>query len=26
MWKNNIRMDLRELRWEGVQWVHLAQD
>jgi hypothetical protein len=19
-------MDLREIRWEGVDWVHLAQD
>jgi hypothetical protein len=22
----NIRMDLRELRWECVEWMHLAQD
>jgi hypothetical protein len=22
----NIRMDLREIRWEGVDWMHLAQD
>jgi hypothetical protein len=21
-----IRMDLRETRWEGVDWMHLAQD
>jgi hypothetical protein len=24
--ENNIRMDLREIRWEGVDWKHLAQD
>jgi hypothetical protein len=22
----NIRMDLREIGWEGVDWMHLAQD
>jgi hypothetical protein len=21
-----IIMDLREIRWEGVDWIHLAQD
>jgi hypothetical protein len=25
-WEDNIRMDLREIRWEGVDWIHLAQD
>jgi hypothetical protein len=25
-WKDNIRMDLREVGWEGVDWIHLAQD
>jgi hypothetical protein len=25
-WKDNIRMDLREMRWEDVDWMHLAQD
>jgi hypothetical protein len=25
-WKNNIRMDLRVLGWEGVDWIHLVQD
>jgi hypothetical protein len=25
-WKCNIRMDLREIRWEGAGWIHLAQD
>jgi hypothetical protein len=24
-WKNNIGMDLREIRWE-VDWIRLAQD
>jgi hypothetical protein len=26
MWEDNIRIDLREIRWEGVDWIHLAQD
>jgi hypothetical protein len=25
-WEDNIRMDLREIGWEGVNWIHLAQD
>jgi len=25
-WENNIRTDLRETGWEGVDWIHLAQD
>jgi hypothetical protein len=25
-WEDNIRMELREIRWEGVEWMHLAQD
>jgi hypothetical protein len=25
-WEDNIRMDLREIGWEGVDWKHLAQD
>jgi hypothetical protein len=25
-WEDNIRMDLREVGWEGVDWMHLAQD
>jgi hypothetical protein len=24
--ENNSRMDLRETEWEGVEWMHLAQD
>jgi hypothetical protein len=24
--KNTIRMDLREIGWDGVDWIHLAQD
>jgi hypothetical protein len=24
-WEDNIRMDLREGGWEGVDWIHLAQ-
>jgi hypothetical protein len=23
---DNIRIDLREIVWEGVDWMHLAQD
>jgi hypothetical protein len=26
IWEDNIRMDLREIRWEGVDWLHLAHD
>jgi hypothetical protein len=25
-WENNIRMDFWEIGWEGVDWIHLAQD
>jgi hypothetical protein len=25
-WEDNIRTDLREIVWEGVDWMHLAQD
>jgi hypothetical protein len=25
-WEDNIRMDLREIGWDGVDWMHLAQD
>jgi hypothetical protein len=25
-WVNNIKMDLRELRWRGMDWIDLAQD
>jgi hypothetical protein len=25
-WKDNIRMDLREIVWQVVDWIHLAQD
>jgi hypothetical protein len=25
-WKDNIRMDLREIGWKGLEWMHLAQD
>jgi len=24
--EDNIRMNLREIGWEGVDWIHLAQD
>jgi hypothetical protein len=25
-WKDNIKMDLREIGWGGMDWSHLAQD
>jgi hypothetical protein len=25
-WKDCIRMDLREIGWGGMDWIHLAQD
>jgi hypothetical protein len=25
-WEGNIRMDLREIGWEFVDWIHLDQD
>jgi hypothetical protein len=25
-WEDGIKMDLREIGWVGVQWIHLAQD
>jgi hypothetical protein len=24
-WVNNIKMDLREIRWDGMNWIDLAQ-
>jgi len=25
-WKDHIRMDVREIEWEGVDWIHLVQN
>jgi hypothetical protein len=25
-WEDNIKIDLREIRWSGVDWIDLAQD
>jgi hypothetical protein len=25
-WQDNIKMDLTEIGWEGVDWIHLAED
>jgi len=25
-WEDNIRMDLREMMWGGVDWMHLGQN
>jgi hypothetical protein len=26
MWVDNIKMDLREIGWGGMEWIGLAQD
>jgi hypothetical protein len=26
MWEDNIKMDLREIGWGGMDWIDLAQD
>jgi hypothetical protein len=26
MWESNIKMDLKEIGWGGVDWIHLAQN
>jgi hypothetical protein len=25
-WEDGVKMDLREIGWGGVEWIHLAQD
>jgi hypothetical protein len=25
-WEDNIRMDLEDIGWEGLDWIHLAQN
>jgi hypothetical protein len=25
-WEDNIKIDLRKIGWEGVDWIHLAQN
>jgi hypothetical protein len=25
-WEDNIKVDLREIGWSGMDWIHLAQD
>jgi len=25
-WEDNIRMDVREIGWEGVDWIHFDQE
>jgi hypothetical protein len=25
-WENNIKMDIRQVRWEGADWIDLAED
>jgi hypothetical protein len=26
IWEDNIKMNVREIGWEGVDWINLAQD
>jgi hypothetical protein len=26
MWVDNIKMDLREIRWDGMDWIDLVKD
>jgi hypothetical protein len=26
MWEDNMKIDLRGIRWDGMDWIHLAQD
>jgi hypothetical protein len=26
MWLDNIKMDLREIGWDGMDWIDLTQD
>jgi hypothetical protein len=25
-WVDNMKMDLREIRWDGIDWIDVAQD
>jgi hypothetical protein len=25
-WEHNIKMNLREIRWDGIDWIDLARD
>jgi hypothetical protein len=25
-WEDNIKMKLKEIGWDGMDWIHLAQD
>jgi hypothetical protein len=25
-WEDNTSMDIREIRWEGMDWIHVAED
>jgi hypothetical protein len=25
-WEDNIKIDVREIGWSGMNWIHLAQD
>jgi hypothetical protein len=26
MWVDNIKIDFREIEWDGMDWIHLAQN
>jgi hypothetical protein len=25
-WEDDIKIDLKEMGWEGMDWIHMAQD
>jgi hypothetical protein len=25
-WEDNVKLDVREIGWEGVDWIHLLQE
>jgi len=25
-WEDNIKMDVKEMGWEGMNWIHMTQD
>lgn len=25
-WESNVKIDLKEIGWDGIEWINLAQD
>ena len=25
-WEDNIKMNVKDMEWEGIDWIHMAQD